>query len=378
MKHALKGEIFKLSGRKQTSDAAEQVHLERLALRVRALPPAAQRKQARQMAARPGASQQGGALALALASARGRLPSVAALPSFRATRSSSRPTPRAGKTSELAGPCAGSQARLRQEEPSVACDGSGSGLPPPSAGTQQSLLADDHAECTSSQPAQAAVDPDQAAEAAVDPDQAYMYEEKRLIRLPPLLQTVDRSRTSFNEDHHETAAQTTARERPPTARRSMSVGASAGAPLLSEGAGDDGGQPPEQAQDQASAPPSAALSSARSGPQKVVKESHGASSRQHLAGGRDQGVGDEAGGSEEVAMPHEMGGAAGEDVAADIDVNANSSSIQGVNLNAEAQLALGQTDGHSRQILRVAARPQRTKAQSRNARDLGKQEVVHL
>jgi len=404
VKHALKGEIFKLSGRKQTSDAAEQVHLERLALRVRALPPAAQRKQARQMAARPGGSQQGGALALALASARGCLPSAAALPSFRAICSSSRPTPRAGKTRELAEPCAGSQARLRQEEPSVACDGSGSGLPAPFAGTQQSFLADDHAECTSSQPAQAAVDAEQAAEAAVDPEQAaeaavdpeQVHKEERLIRLPPLLQTADRSRTSFHEEHHETAAQTTARERPPTARRCMSVGASAGAPLHSGGAGAGGEQPPEQAQDQASAPStaapstaaqpsaapsSAAPSSARSdtSPNKVVPDSHKASPRQHLVGRGGAGVGDEADGLEEVAMPQEMGVAA-EEIAAEIDVDANSSSIQGV--NAEAQLVLGQTDGQSRQILRVTATPRRTKARSRRAlkkaQDLGKLDVVHL
>jgi hypothetical protein len=76
---------------------------------------------------------------------------------------------------------------------------------------------------------------------------------------------------------------------------------------------------------------------------ETIQAIQGYSSVALLAGGRDQGVavGDKVGGSEEVAMPHEMGGAAGEDVAADIDVNANSMansrSIQGVNLNAEAQ-----------------------------------------
>jgi len=244
------------------------------------------------------------------------------------------------------------------------------------------------------QAAEAAVDPEQAAEAAVDPEQ--VHKEERLIRLPPLLQTADRSRTSFHEEHHETAAQTTARERPPTARRCMSVGASAGAPLHSGGAGAGGEQPPEQAQDQASAPStaapstaaqpsaapsSAAPSSARSdtSPNKVVPDSHKASPRQHLVGRGGAGVGDEADGLEEVAMPQEMGVAA-EEIAAEIDVDANSSSIQGV--NAEAQLVLGQTDGQSRQILRVTATPRRTKARSRRAlkkaQDLGKLDVVHL
>ena len=212
----------------------------------------------------------------------------------------------------------------------------------------------------------------------VDPEQARMEER---LRLPPLLQALDRSRTSFHEEHHETVAQTTAREHPPTARRSMSAGASASAPLHSEGAGAGGDQPPEQASapggDQASAP-----SSARSdaSPKEVVPDSHDASPSQHLVGRGGAGVGDEAGGSEEVAMPQEVGVAAGADIAADIDGDANSSSIQGV--NAEAQLALGQTDGHSRQILRVAAIPRRTKARSgkalKKAWDLGKLEVVHL
>ena len=90
-------------------------------------------------------------------------------------------------------------------------------------------------------------------------------------------------------------------------------------------------------------------------------------------------MGDEADGLEEVAMPQEMGVAA-EEIAAEIDVDANSSSIQRV--NAEAQLVLGQTDGQSRQILRVTATPRRTKARSRRAlkkaQDLGKLDVVHL
>ena len=96
----------------------------------------------------------------------------------------------------------------------------------------------------------------------------------------------------------------------------------------------------------------------------------------------DAAVGDEVCASEEVAadMPHDMGVSAGADVAVEVDVHASSSSIQGV--NAEAQLVLDQTDGQSRQILRVTATPRRTKARSRRAlkkaQDLGKLDVVHL
>jgi hypothetical protein len=90
----------------------------------------------------------------------------------------------------------------------------------------------------------------------------------------------------------------------------------------------------------------------------------------------DAAVGDEVCASEEVAadMPHDMGVSAGADVAVEVDVDASSSSIQGV--NAEAQLqALEKDLAHSRQILRVTSKPRPTKTEPRNvlmhARDLG-------